>query len=118
MKIIFNLSILSVLMAFTGKDKLTGRWQTLPSLNGNVTTVVFKPDNTFEGFINKKPFASGIYSLENDVFSFTDNGCQGMRGTYKIVLFSNSDSLRFVVVSDSCTQRKAGMERLVFGRAK
>lgn len=35
-------------------DKLTGSWQTHPSPKGNITTVYFKEDKTFEGFINKK----------------------------------------------------------------
>lgn len=104
-------------MIFT-KDKLTGRWQTKPSEKGNITGVVFKIDNTFEGFINKKPFTSGNYTLQDSVFSFVDNGCEGKRGVYKVVFFSNEDSMRLVPISDSCTERRNGMSRLILGRVK
>lgn len=42
-------------------DTLTGRWETEPSDKGNVTSVLFKSNNNFEGDINKKPFVT----LEN-----------------------------------------------------
>ena len=118
MKTVF-ISLLTVFaIAFGGKDQLTGRWQTKPSDKGNVTAVAFMEDNTFEGFINRKAFTSGKYEIHDGLFSFTDNGCDGKRGTYKMIFFSNSDSLRFEVVSDSCAERKAGMTRLIFGRVK
>ena len=100
------------------KDKLTGRWESQPSPKGNITGVFFKEDNSFEGYINKKPFTSGVYTLENDLFTFTDNGCDGKKGIYKIIFFSNDDSLRLVPVEDSCIQRKEGMSKLVMGRVK
>lgn len=100
------------------KDKLTGRWESKPSPKGSVTGVIFKEDNSFEGYINKKPFTSGAYTLENDLFTFTDNGCDGKKGIYRVAFFSNDDSLRFVPVEDSCSQRKEGMSKLVMGRVK
>lgn len=106
------------LISFTITDQLTGTWETQVSLNGNVTRVVFKSDNTFDGFINKKPFVTGKYTFENDVLSFVDNGCDGKKGVYKIVFFSNSDSLRFESIEDSCEERRNGMIRTVLGRVK
>ena len=106
------------LVSFTVTDELTGRWETKPSAKGNITGVVFKADNSFEGYINKKPFVSGQYTLENGIFSFTDNGCDGKKGVYKIVFFSNSDSLRFEPINDSCEERRNGMNRTVLGRVK
>lgn len=106
------------LFSFKIKDVLTGRWESKPSEKGNVTGIVFKSNNTFEGFINKKPFVTGKYMLEGDVFTFTDNGCEGKQGVYRIVFFNNEDSLRFVPVSDSCEQRRNGMSRLIVGRKK
>ncbi len=103
--------------AIVGKNQLIGRWESKPSEKGNITGVVFK-DSTFEGYVNKKPFVSGVYKLENDTFSFVDNGCQGKRGVYKIILFSDSDSLRFEPVNDSCSDRRNGMSRLILGRKK
>lgn len=109
---------LLMLFSFVLTDKLTGRWVSRPSVKGNVTTVIFGEDNTFEGFVNGKAFASGTYSLNGELFSFVDNGCDGMRGTYKLDFFSKGDSLRLVHVNDSCEQRRQGISALIFGRAK
>ena len=106
------------LAAFVNEDFLTGRWETKPSPKGNITTVVFKPDNSFEGFVNRKPFVTGRYALNDSIFTFTDNGCGGSEGVYKLVRFSNGDSLRFVPVSDTCVDRRNGMSRLILGRVK
>jgi hypothetical protein len=113
---VFFLTVFTIV--FGGKDKLTGRWQTKPSETGNVTGAVFLEDNTFEAYVNRKPFVSGKYQVTDSILSFTDNGCNGARGTYKMIFFSNSDSLRFTTISDSCDRRRAGMERLILGRVK
>lgn len=118
MKAMLISSAIILLVSFTVTDVLTGRWETKPSPKGNITGVVFKADNSFEGYINKKPFVSGQYTLENDIFSFVDNGCDGKKGVYKIVFFSDSDSLRFEPISDSCEERRNGMSRTVLGRVK
>lgn len=99
-------------------DKITGHWESPVSPNGNVTSVVFKTDGTFEGFVNRKAFVSGQYHFENDVLSFTDNGCEGKKGVYKMIFFSKNDSLRSEAISDSCIERREGMSRLVLGRVK
>jgi hypothetical protein len=99
-------------------DKLIGRWQTRPSVNGHVTGFHIKPDKSFEAFINRKPFASGHYSFEDGIFSFTDNGCNGQKAVYKMILFSNDDSIRFELIADSCIPRREGMKRTVLGRIK
>jgi len=111
---------MAILFSITTKDTLTGRWESKPSEQGNIIGVVFKADNSFEGYVNKKPFASGTYTFNpvDSIFSFVDNGCDGRRGIYKIMLYSNSDSLRFEPLSDSCEARKSGMLRLVMGRVK
>lgn len=118
MKSMLILAAIMLLPFFKTADMLTGRWETRPSGKGTVTGIVFKPDNSFEGYLNKKPFVTGNYSLTDSVFSFVDNGCNGRRGNYKIIFFSNADSVRFEAISDSCTGRKEGMSRLVFGRVK
>ncbi len=118
MKTILFVSITVALAAFVSEDFLTGRWETKPSPRGNVTMVVFKPDNTFEGFINKKPFTTGRYTLKDSIMSFTDNGCGGSEGVYKLVLFSYGDSLRFQPISDTCVERRNGMSRTILGRVK
>lgn len=97
---------------------LTGRWETKVSPKGNVTGVVFKANNTFEGYINRKPFVSGQYSLTDSIITMTDNGCEGKPAICKVIIFSNGDSLRFQPIEDPCIDRKQGMERTVFGRVK
>lgn len=118
MKII--LISLAAILFYTSTDELTGRWESPVSPKGNVTGVVFKDDQTFEGYVNKKPFVTGQYSYDSneDIFTFTDNGCNGVTGIYKINFFSNGDSMSFKAIMDSCAERKAGMERLVMGRVK
>lgn len=118
MKTILATSILLAVSGFFGKDKLTGRWESQPSPKGNVTSVVFKEDGSFDGFVNKKPFVTGQYALEDNIFSFVDNGCNGAKGVYKIIFFSNEDSLRFEPITDTCGERKEGMIRLIVGRIK
>lgn len=118
MKSILMSAVVLTVMAFVNKDKLTGRWETKPSDKGNTTSVVFKADNKFEGFINKKPFVTGEYTFKDSIFSFVDNGCEGKRGIYKVIFFSNEDSLRLVPISDSCDRRREGMIRLVMGKVK
>ncbi|HZG25951.1 MAG TPA: hypothetical protein VEZ17_15285 [Chitinophagaceae bacterium] len=110
----------TLFFAFPGTNLLTGRWETKVSEKGNVTGVVFKSDNKLEGYINKKPFVSGTYNFNqsDSTLSFIDNGCNGMRATYKVILYSNSDSLRFQAIEDSCEERRKGMLRLVMGRVK
>jgi hypothetical protein len=110
--------VMAMTVAFTPADKLTGKWETKPSEKGNVTGIVFKSDNTFEGFVNRKPFVTGTYTLGDSIFSFVDNGCEGKRGVYKVIFFSNEDSLRFEPISDSCDRRRNGMIRLIVGRVK
>jgi len=100
------------------KDKIEGRWESKPSEKGNVTGVVFKPDNTFEGYVNRKPFVTGKYTFEDDVLTFTDNGCDGKQGMYRVIFFHYEDSLKFQCIADSCNERKEGMQRLVMGRIK
>lgn len=118
MKIITIMAAITALSFLPAKDKLTGRWESKPSEKGNVTGVVFKTDSTFEGYINKKPFTSGRYTLQNNMFSFTDNGCEGKQGVYRAIFFSNSDSVRFECIVDACSERRKGMSKLVFGKVK
>jgi hypothetical protein len=119
MKSIAIIATVLALVSFNGPDKLFGKWQTALSPKGVRMTVIFKSDNTFEAFQNKKPFTSAKYTLDDkDVIRFTDNGCNGAEGVYKTIFFSNQDSVRFELISDSCVQRAEGMKRFVVGRVK
>ena len=70
MKAVLIITFIAGLLAFTAKDKLTGRWETTPDENGVITGIGFKPGNTFEMYVNKKPFASGTYALDDNIISF------------------------------------------------
>ncbi|HJS52939.1 MAG TPA: hypothetical protein VJ765_00305 [Chitinophagaceae bacterium] len=118
MKRILASTIIFSLLAFAPKNKLVGRWETKISPKGNITGVVFNKDNTYEGFINKKPFVSGNYSLHRNTITIEENGCNGAKATYKLIFFSHSDSLRFEPITDSCTERREGMTRTILGRVK
>jgi hypothetical protein len=118
MKITLITAITMALSLIPGKDRLSGRWESKPSEKGNVTGVVFESDSTFEAYVNKKPFASGRYTLKNNIFSFTDNGCEGKKGVYKLIFFAAGDSLRFRCIADSCERRKDGMSHLIMGKVK
>jgi hypothetical protein len=113
-------SLITMLFAFTATDKLTGRWESQPSTNGDVRGVIFKEDNTYDAYINKEPFVSGIYSFTqaDNVFTLEDEGCTGLTGVYKINFFSNGDSMRFVAIDDNCNGRKEEMEKVTLGRVK
>lgn len=118
MKTIFVSAVMIQSGVLASKDKLTGRWETKPSEKGNITGVVFNKDKTYEGYINKKPFVTGKYSLRRSIITIEESGCNGAPGVYKLIFFSNSDSLRFEPISDSCTERKQGMSRTILGRVK
>ena len=118
MKAVLIITFIAGLLAFTAKDKLTGRWETTPDENGVITGIGFKPGNTFEMYVNKKPFASGTYALDDNIISFVDNGCVETRAIYKIIFFCNSDSMRWEPIQDSCTGRRVGIPKLVLGRVK
>lgn len=118
MKVVLIIALIAGLLAFTVKDKLTGRWETTPDENGVITGIRFKSGNTFEMHVNKKAYASGTYALDDNVISFVDNGCVDTKGIYKIIFFSHSDSMRWEPIQDSCTDRRVGIPKLVLGRVK
>src|SRR4030095_7966877 len=101
MKRTFTAVILISLLAFVPKNKILGRWETKPSPKGNITGVVFNKDNTYEGYINKKPFVSGTYHLSGNTITIEEASCNGVKAVYKLIFFSHSDSLRFEPISDS-----------------
>jgi hypothetical protein len=103
MKIIC-ITAIAMVCAFTGNNRLTGTWQRLSS-SGNIHTITFSADNTFEMQVNGTPRVSGDYSLTDSIFSIEDFGCPDMKGTYKIKFFGNSDSCRFEAISDPCDAR-------------
>jgi hypothetical protein len=118
MKTILVPAVMILAGVLASKDKLTGRWETKPSEKGNITGVVFNKDKTYEGYINKKPFVSGKYRLRGSIITIEESGCNGAPGVYNLIFFSDSDSLRFEAISDTCTERRQGMSRTILGRVK
>ena len=116
MKLFFVSAFLITFFGSTPKNKLTGRWETRPSDKGNITGVVFNQNHTYEGYINKKPFVSGKYILRRNTITIEEPGCNGVKGVYKLIFFSGSDSLRFEPISDDCNDRREGMSRTILGR--
>jgi hypothetical protein len=104
-------------LALMNTNKLVGRWESI-SPTGNVTGVVFKEDNSFEGYVNNKPFVSGTYTLRDSTFEMQDNGCMGATGSYILHFFSKGDSFRIELVNDHCEGRANGTNNRVFGRVK
>ena len=109
---------LAGLFHLSTNDVLTGRWETKPSRKGNVTGVVFKADNSFEGYVNKKPFVSGKYILEDSIIKMVDNGCNQVWCTYKMHFTANGDTATFELIDDKCEERAHGMVQLVLGRVR
>jgi hypothetical protein len=112
----FMFSII-MLISMTHSKKLVGRWESI-SAAGNTTGIVFKEDGSFEGYVNKKPFVTGMYTLRDSIFEMSDNGCMGATGTYKLHFFSNNDSFRIILIQDACEPRGKGTNNRVFGRVK
>jgi hypothetical protein len=117
MKTFFFSSLLVLLFGLKPEDKLTGRWESR-SETGAVTGVVFKTDNSFDSYLNRKHFVSGTYTLNDSLFTIQDDGCKGLEGVYRISFYSNNDSIRLQLISDSCKGRSTGMPRLHLGRTK
>lgn len=118
MKIMIIAVVALTLAAASDPNPLVGRWETKPSPKGNVTGLYMKADSSFEGFFNKKPFVTGTYTYRDSLLSFVDNGCNGARGLYKVIWFSEGDSIRFEPISDTCTERRNGMSKTIMGRLK
>ena len=112
-----SILLIIILPQLFTSNELEGRWESrLP--DGNILGVMFKPDNSIEGYFNKKPFFSGTYTFKDTLLSFKDNGCEEIQGVYKIFFFSNADSIRWEVISDSCRGRREGMNNLIFGKVR
>jgi len=118
MKIMIIAAIALMFAAASDPNPLVGRWETNPSPKGNVTGLYMKADSSFEGFFNKKPFVTGTYTYRDSLLSFVDNGCNRTRGLYKVIFFSEGDSMRFEPISDTCTERRNGMSKTIMGRLK
>ncbi|GAB4044274.1 hypothetical protein [Spirosoma jeollabukense] len=95
-------------------NALVGRWQQL--YKGATTLLVFRPNNTFDVFINGKVFTSGKYTVRQDTFALVDPGCHvDYYGTYKFAFFV-PDSVRFTAIADTCQGRRNDLHQFTAGR--
>jgi len=113
-----------VLFAFTAavsstpSNPLVGRWQHKFS-NGDVVLTNFRPDGSFDAFVNGKAFANGQYTVKQDVFTVSDAQCGlNYTGSYKASFYSGTDSVRFTAVRDSCRGRRRSIDGSTLGRVK
>src|SRR6188474_567619 len=120
MRIYLITCIMMFLLAFTDTDPnpLIGKWETKPSDGGNITAVIFKDNNEFESYINSTAYINGTYTVKGKVISITDDRCGDITGTYEMIFFSHSDSLRFQAIDDECGRRKFAIENTILGRVK
>ncbi|UOQ69009.1 hypothetical protein [Hymenobacter volaticus] len=92
---------------------LVGRWQQRWA-NGAILLANFRPDGSYEAFVDGKAFVRGHYSVRQDTVALNDTGCR-MYGHYQLTFFAE-DSVRFTAIQDSCAQRRRGTNQSVFGR--
>lgn len=111
------LGFVFVLFVLNISHSIVGRWETIQP-DGNKLGMVFKPNDHFEGYINKKPFVSGTYTFSDDIIIMNGNGCINMPGKYRIHFYGNADSIRWEEISDECAARKKGLNDIVFERKK
>ncbi|UOE52820.1 hypothetical protein MTO98_17265 [Mucilaginibacter sp. SMC90] len=77
--------------------------------------VIFRINGTFDGFINKKEFVSGVYHMKHDTLYISDATCNAhYQGTYKVEFYSLRDSLKFHLIQDTFKGRKEGTNGLLF----
>jgi len=124
MKRLITLSLLAVTIivtAFTSiPHVLTGRWEFVEKTeNGPMHFLAnFRADETYDAYINKKPFLSGNYHFQNDTLVISDHLCDAnTSGTYKIT-FLTPDSILFSLIKDPCTDRIKGTDGATLSRVK
>lgn len=114
--LIFSLALIALTaVAFINpSDTIVGRWQ--QTVKGATALLVFRPNNTFDIFINNKVFTSGKYTVRQDTFALADPACGiDYYGTYKLNFFA-PDSVRFTTIADTCKARNGAMHQFTAGR--
>lgn len=120
----YRLSLPICLLALTALSldnppgKLVGRWQPKTPPGVSVVTA-FRPDNTFDVFVNSKTFVSGQYWFRHDTLAVSDPICgKEYYGLYSIA-FMGEDSVRLTPLQDTCTARRnANIRTPTMGRVK
>ncbi len=112
------ISLAVAIVSFTQPpNPLLGRWQQKTAGGPSVMTV-FRADGTNDIFVNGKTFLSGKYYVRKDTLGYADPLCDiAYYGTYKLDFFAQ-DSLRLIVLVDTCSQRRRGLDKVIVGRVK
>lgn len=96
---------------------MVGRWQH-HFADGRTALAVFRADSSVDFFVNGKAFGSGRYHIRQDTFALAYASCNvNYYGTYRL-RFLTPDSVRFVVIQDTCRERRVGMDDVSLGRVK
>ena len=104
--------IIAIIIAFTiPKHSLTGQWSILnPDGSASGEYIFFKEDSTYtidlpNGDIGER----GMYLLNDSIFSIKntqDHACgKDYWGKYNLT-FYGEDSVHFIVIEDTCTERR------------
>lgn len=115
---LLSLLTLAALSVTDPPGRLLGRWQPkLPAAMPNVT--VYRPNQTFDIFINGKAFVSGQYRFSGDTLAYDDPTCgTGYAGLYRLT-FMGDDSLRLTLLRDTCAARSSFIAQMpTMGRVK
>ncbi len=110
---------MATLFAFNSTTNITGTWNVV-SPGSSLTSVDFRNNGIYNCYSNGQLILSGTYRFDaNDsTLTIEDGGCFDVIGNYKVRLFGNADSLRFVPVSDDCFQRKTSIQSALLSRIK
>lgn len=107
---LFALSSLSI----DPQNLMVGRWQ--QQLNGVTLLVNFRPNGSYDGFVNGKSYVTGRYFVRQDTIGLTDGKCNPTYfGTYRLQ-FVVPDSVRFTAILDTCRDRREAVPTLALGR--
>lgn len=99
------------------EDSLVGRWRQ-QFADGRTALAVFRADGSLDFFVNGKVFGNGRYYVRQDTFALAYASCNvNYYGTYTLRFFVR-DSVRFTVVRDTCSERRAGMDGVTLGRVQ
>jgi hypothetical protein len=99
------------------EHSLYGNWK-VRFKSGPAAEARFHKDSTHDYYVEGKLFSSGRSVFQNDTLRTFDPICQDKGeyfGIYKVD-FLGGDSVRFVVVSDSCAPRRYDMDGAVLHR--
>lgn len=115
--IILSVSCLILAAFITPPNSLVGRWQQkFP--DGSTLTLVLRQDNSYDYLLNNKSFVNGKYYFRKDTFGISDSRCgTGYYGRYHADFFAK-DSVRFVLIQDTCLPRQQTGSNLTLGRVK